>query len=269
MSYDYEFEEPEERPRDTKVDEVKVVITDIFRAEPERVFYSVQIETRLERNYFHWITNKGLAELRYENAVAMSPRLINAQTVHFYTHPTYRYSKREATRLAALLSEIFESEFTHALGLHCELLLDSALARAGFQPMAKDVKKWNGLEWTRTNHNLDRIVVKDSIAYGVEIKNTQNYIPRPELEIKIALCKHLGLRPLFIMRFAPKSYIEKIVSAGGFTLLFEEQIYPFASQKLMRTVRTTLGLKVQSPRDFKEGDIQRLLNWHNKKLKTS
>lgn len=40
----YEFEEDEERPRDTKVDEVKVAIADIFRTEPERVFYSVQIE---------------------------------------------------------------------------------------------------------------------------------------------------------------------------------------------------------------------------------
>jgi len=42
--------------------------------------------------------------------------------------------------------------------------------------MAKDVNKWNGREWAATQHNLDRVVVKDSIAYGVEIKNTQNYI---------------------------------------------------------------------------------------------
>ncbi|CFU07148.1 hypothetical protein, partial [Burkholderia pseudomallei] len=146
------------------------------------------------------------------------------------------------------------------------LLLDSALARAGFQPQATDANAWNGKQWTQTKHNLDRIVVKDSIAYGVEIKNTQNYIGRPELRTKLRMCEHLQLRPLFIMRFAPKSYIEEVRRAGGFTLLFEEQIYPFGFVKLMREVREALGLKVQCPRDFKEGDIQRLVNWHDKKL---
>jgi hypothetical protein len=145
-------------------------------------------------------------------------------------------------------------------------LLDSALARAGFLPMAKDVNEWNGIQWTETRHNLDRIVVKDSIGYGVEIKNTQNYISHEDLRIKIRLCRHLGIRPLFIMRFAPKSYIEEVRRLGGFTLLFEDQMYPLSHIKLMREVRTALGLKVQSPRDFKEGDIQRLLNWHDKKL---
>jgi hypothetical protein len=268
--FDDDYYEPEEdeRPRDVKIDAAKLVILDIFSNEPQRVFYSVQIETRLEREYFHWITNKGLAELRHELAVTMSPRQVpGAQTVHFYTHPTYRYPRREANRLEALLSEIHEPEFTHAIGAQCELLLDSALARAGFQPVAKNAKEWNGVAWTETNHNLDRIVVKDSIAYGVEIKNTQNYISRAELRIKIKLCRYLQLRPLFIMRFAPKSYIEEVRLAGGFTLLFEEQIYPFGFVKLMRTVREQLGLKVQCPRDFKEGDVQRLLNWHEKKLR--
>jgi hypothetical protein len=65
--YDYESEEPEERPRDIKVDDVKLVIANIFLTEPERVLYSAQIETRLEREYFHWIRNKGLIELRHEN----------------------------------------------------------------------------------------------------------------------------------------------------------------------------------------------------------
>ena len=106
----------------------------------------------------------------------------------------------------------------------------------------------------------------DDGGYGVEIKNTQNYISHEELRIKIRLCRHLGIRPLFIMRFAPKSYIEEVRRLGGFTLLFEDQMYPLSHIKLMRDVRTALGLKVQAPRDFKDGDIQRLLNWHDKKL---
>jgi hypothetical protein len=71
------------------------------------------------------------------------------------------------------------------------------------------------------------------------------------------------------MRFAPKSYMHAIHQRGGFGLLFEEQIYPFGFNSLLSEVRDTLGLKVQSPRDIKEGDMQRLVKWHERKLRAS
>lgn len=99
------------------------------------------------------------------------------------------------------------------------------------------------------------------MAYRIEIKNTQNYIQRDELQIKLRLYQHLGLVPLFIMRSAPKSYMFDIaVKNKGFGLLFEEQIYPWGHSDLLAEVRNRLGLKVQSPRDIKDGDMQRLVN---------
>jgi hypothetical protein len=53
---DHHYEEESEqeaRSRDPKIDEAKLAIMTIFDAEPKRVFYSVQIETRLERDFFH------------------------------------------------------------------------------------------------------------------------------------------------------------------------------------------------------------------------
>ena len=116
-----------------------------------------------------------------------------------------------------------------------------------------------------TNHNLDRIVTRDGIAYGIEIKNTQNYISREELRIKLRLGLYLGVTPLFIMRFAPKSYMYEINQSGGFGLLFEEQIYPWGHNALLNEVKDRLGLKVQCPRDVKEGDMQRFVTWHMKR----
>jgi hypothetical protein len=72
--------------------------------------------------------------------------------------------------------------------------------------------------------------------------------------------------PLFIMRFAPKSYMYEIQRSGGFGLLFEEQIYPWGHNSLLAEVRERLGLKVHCPRDVKEGDMQRLVNWHTRRL---
>jgi hypothetical protein len=136
-----------------------------------------------------------------------------------------------------ILGRIFDSEFTHAIGRHGELMFDAALGRFGFRAEAKNAKSWYGRTWIETNHNLDRIITRDGVAYGVEIKNTQNYISRDELLLKIRICQHLGLTPLFIMRFAPKSYMYEIYSNGGFGLLFEEQIYPWGHSSLLNEVR--------------------------------
>jgi hypothetical protein len=145
-------------------------------------------------------------------------------------------------------------------------MFDAALGRNGFKAEASNTNSWNGKTWKESNHNLDRIVTRDGIAYGVEIKNTQNYIPRIELQIKLRICHYLGLIPLFIMRFAPKSYMHEINQAGGFGLLFEEQIYPWGHNALLAEVRERLGLKVSCPRDVKEGDMLRLVKWHSKQL---
>ena len=117
---------------------------------------------------------------------------------------------------------------------------------------------------TRTDHNLDRIYVRDGIAYGTEIKNTLPYIPADELATKILLCQFLDLKPLFIVRFAPKSYIEDTRREGGFTLVFKYQLYPFGYAELAKRVRSALNLPVDCPRMISDGTIQRLLNWHLK-----
>lgn len=262
----YEDIPGEERPRDEAIDAAAPRILQIFEASPSRVFYSTQIETQLERDVFHWITNKALLELGNAGKIQRMPAVVQGKSVNFYAHPKYRYWKREQKQLQALLERIFDPEFTHAIGRHAEMMFDSALSRHGFMIKDKDAKSWEGTTWTKTNHNLDRVVVRDGIAYGIEIKNTQNYIQRPELDLKLDLCKHLGLVPLFIMRYAPKSYMHRIAASyRGFGLLYEEQIYPFGHSALLAEVREKLGLKVQSPRDIKDGDMQRLVNWHNKR----
>lgn len=267
MNNDEDFA-PSEAPRDAVIDEALPRVLNIFEDSPARVFYSTQIETQLEREFFHWITNKALLEHGNAQRLQRMPAVVQNRTVNFYAHPKHRYWRREQQRLQGLLERIFNPEFTHAVGRHAEMMFDSALSRHGFMlTPERDVKSWRGKTWTETNHNLDRICLRDGIAYGVEIKNTQNYIQRDELYTKLRLCKHLGLTPLFIMRAAPKSYMYEIaVKYQGFGLLFEEQIYPWGHSSLLAEVRDQLGLKVQSPRDVKDGDMQRLVKWHERKV---
>lgn len=267
---DYEYEDPEaeeERPRDLAIDQAIERLRRFFDDAPQRLFYSTQIETFLEREFFHWITGKALLELGNAQQIRKLSIPLHGQTINFYANRRHRYIQRELKTMLELLELIFDPEFTHAVGRHGELMFDAALGRNGFRAEASNTNTWNGRTWQDTNHNLDRLITRDGIAYGVEIKNTQNYIPRQELRTKLRLCQHLGVKPLFIMRFAPKSYIHEIQQDGGFALLFEEQIYPWGHNKLLTEVRQRLGLKVHCPRDVKEGDMQRLVKWHEKRLR--
>lgn len=258
--------EEESRPRDPVLDLAIARLRTFFDAAPERLFYSTQIETPLEREYFHWITGRGLLELAEAQALQRRPTMVANNLVNFYAHNRHRYHERELKKMVALLERVFDPEFALAIGRQGELMFDAALGRAGFRAEAQNTNSWNGKTWITTNHNLDRIYTRDGLAYGAEIKNTQNYISRAELQTKIKLAKFLGVIPLFIMRFAPKSYIYEVIQEGGFVLLFEEQMYPLGHSALLREVRQLLGLKVASPKDVKDGDIQRLLKWHHRRL---
>lgn len=262
----YEDQQQYKKSRDPILDVAMAGLQQLFARSPEKLFYSTQIQTSFEREFFHWIIGRGLLELAQANAVKKRTTEIEGKPVNFYAHKGHRYVEREHKIMVDLIQRIFDPEFTHAIGRHGELMFDAALGRAGFRAEAREANSWGGITWVHSNHNLDRIYTRDGLAYGAEIKNTQNYISRDELRTKIQIAKHLGVIPLFIMRFAPKSYIFEVVQAGGFVLLFEEQIYPWGHSTLLREVRKTLGLKVGSPRDVKDGDIQRLEKWHAKRI---
>jgi hypothetical protein len=265
--YEDHDEPPYEQPRDAAIDRAIERLRAFFKESPQKLYYSTQIETTLEREFFHWITGKALLEMADAREIQRVSVNVQNKTVNFYAGLKHRYWRRELSSITALLQRIFDSEFTHAIGRHGELMFDAALGRTGFRAEAKNVNTWNGRKWQATNHNLDRIFTRDQFAYGVEIKNTQNYISREELQTKIQLCKFLEITPLFIMRFAPKSYIHEVNLSGGFVLLFEQQIYPMGHAALLSEVRDKLALKVHSPNDIKDGDMQRLLQWHERRRK--
>ena len=117
-----------------------------------------------------------------------------------------------------------------------------------------------------TEHDLDRVIEADGRVYGVEVKNTLKYIPKAELEIKLAMCRFFGILPLLIMRFSPKVYNFEVAKTGGFALLFKDQLYPFGQDAFAARVRKELGLPVHCPPSVPEGVLVRFRNWHAKQV---
>ena len=270
MGYeDYIDEEPEERPRDAKIDEAKdVLLGELFRERSDEVFYGRQIEVLFEGRFFHWITSKALRELVAEKKIESEKLdLVDETKVRFYWSKRNRYWKRQAESVRKVILEYSDEEFTRALGHQAEILFSAALPTAGFLPVGQDVRSYRGREWTESEHDLDRVFERDGVGYGTEVKNTLSYIEKDELDVKLRMNEYLGLRPLFIMRMAPKSYVEMIRAAGGFALIFKWQLYPYGAGRLAKKVHDLLGLPVDSPRRIEEGTVRRFVKWHEKSLK--
>lgn len=269
--YDYDYEDyvPEEeevaeRPRDPKTDEAKQKVRELFEQQPSRVFYQRQIEVLLEKGIFHWITFRALGELVEEGDLESELRPFGGSgaKIRFYWSAGERYWKRKAARIGKLVSEF--SQLGRPIGIHGETMFDAALPPFGFMPKGRKVREYGGRQWTETGHDLDRVFERDGIAYGAEIKNTLVYIPREEMQLKVRMCGELGLKPLFIVRMAPKSYIEEVRRAGGFTLVFKNQLYPHGHMELAKRVRAELGLAVDCPERVEDGTVLRFLKWHRR-----
>jgi len=233
-----------------------------FRQHRRRVFYMKQVEVLFEKPYFHWVTNRALHSLIEDGELhTESLSLSTGVTIKLLWYKSFRHYKRAAARLLQLVNAYSQPEFGHLLGYTGEMLAQEAFARAQFKWLAREVKEWNGRRWEETNHDLDFLFEKDGELYGVEIKNGLGYMDHSEWRIKTRLARHLGATPIFVVRAAPKTWINDLQKEGGFTLVLRWQLYPRSHAELAKTVKSELDLPVDTPPRLHDVTVERLVKW--------
>lgn len=262
----WEYEEYERVP-DPKQEEARSDLEDFFEEHKEEVFFSRQIEVQNEARYFHWVTNRALTELKDDGFISSEIRQLNwGGMITLYWHRSYRYPRRKAAALVKLVEEYSSPEVGGLLGLHGEIMALEGFTRFQFVRRARNVNDYGGTKWERTEHNLDFIFERDDIAYGLEIKNTLGYMDYEEFQIKKEISLHLGIKPLFVVRMIPKSWIKELNDDGGFALILKYQLYPWTHKELAKRVARQLKLPVDAPRELEDGTILRFLRWHERNM---
>ena len=99
---------------------------------------------------------------------------------------------------------------------------------------------------------------------GIEVKNTLGYMEYEEFDTKIRLCGRLGIRPVFVVRMIPKTWIKELIDRGGYAMILKYQLYPWTHRDLAQRVARELGLPVDAPRALADGTMERFLRWHEK-----
>ncbi|MCI3950715.1 MAG: putative metal-dependent hydrolase [Burkholderiales bacterium] len=253
----------EERAPDPREEDAREALEAFFDANQEAVFFSRQLEVRHEDTWYHWITNRALRDLIQARVLKDETRsLATGGTVHLMWHRSHRYYRRDATKVVRLVEEYANPNVGGAVGLHGEHMVLEGFARRQFVMRGRNASVYGTRVWESTAHDFDFIFERDSVSYGVEVKNTLGYMAYDEWKVKMQICAFLRIKPVFAARMLPKSWINEIIQGGGYAMILKYQLYPIAHRELAPFVslshrRITLTVRPGSSRS-KRAALQRM-----------
>ncbi len=232
-------------------------------------YYLRQLQVAFEKDYFHWITYNAIRYLvDFGILVQYLGRTKYGSTVFFVVPANTVTPQRQnmiQTHIKSKIKviELFSNpDVSHAIGRHLHALVKAELRANDFTVVAENANQFGGKVWTQTGENLDIIAThKKGFSIGAEIKNTLDYIPKAEFISKLAMCKFLGLKPVFPVRWMPKSYVFEIYKAGGFGWLFQYQAYPLGFESLCTTIKRTFGFPVRVMTELPPRAQELFSNW--------
>ena len=213
---DYEGGEAEERPPDLREAAAREEIIAFFEENRDGVFSSRQVEVHFEARFFHWITHRVLNDLKAGGQLGgEATSLEGGVPLNVFWHKSNRYTRRKLRTLVDVIQRYSDPTFTAALGNTGELLVSDGFGRFEFVQRGRNTREFEGRRWEESEHDLDFIFARDERVYGVEVKNTLPYINDREMRLKVRLCAHLGITPLFVVRAMPAIWIGEINRGVG------------------------------------------------------
>lgn len=171
--------------------------------------------------------------------------------------------QRKIDRSAVWIAKYSDPIITKMLGEHLQDVVRAEIRIHGFEILDEgNVKKYNNKEWTKTNHSLDIIArhKHKNLVIGVEVKNMLSLDPLSEVQIKLEMCNHLGITPVFACRWM-ESHRQVIVSNRGFLWQFGKQLYPRGQEKFVTALRKRFKFPVEVNSELPAESIKEFEDW--------
>lgn len=246
---------------DSAVADAKVTLEQHFRDKKNRPiktpYYHHQLQVLYEDKFFEWVITEALKNLVEEEylvvfdrrSIAELGRLNKIRGMKFYANADAVRTEQELKRMvkhvertANLINRYANEDMVKMLGAQLESLVINQLKISQFEIVDVHTNEYKGKKWDKTNHNLDVIAKKKGkdFVIGVEVKNTLGIMDPYEIDTKIDICKHLGIIPVFAVRWN-KPYVECVRKQGGFSWFFKTQILPLGQEKFVGQLYTRLS----------------------------
>lgn len=234
---------------------------------PDSPYHRKQIEVIFESEYPHWATNRAVGALIDEGFLRQRVVQIPNLELYFVYRRGIRYIARAINQRSELVRRYSDPSVSEATGGQAEIWFLFLFKSNSFDVVGRNTKEYRGIQWTKTEHDLDFIVEKDGISYGVEVKNTLPYMEDDEFNIKVEMCEYFGIRSLFALRYAPYSQIERVAGQLGLILIFKSKIFPPGHQHLVTNIWNFMRLPVSVWKDFPPKLEQIFLSYHDRCIK--
>jgi len=225
----------------------------------QKVVTEREIKVRLEKKFFPWITGRTLKAMERADIirrVGYTGRRSRAKRIPrwFFIPSEAKYEDvvgiiEKKRRISIGINAILTA---HApAGYHAEDLFGEAFESLGFNIHGRDMSRFRGrtVRGKRGKQlpNLDFIIEKDKITYGVDIKNwiKYEYETRRVVQSKVNLATQLGIVPFIVARYIDKGtfYID-IVRRGGICYYYESLLVPISYESIAREAHDVLGYPV-------------------------
>jgi hypothetical protein len=262
-------EEDEKVQKDPRVEEAKVAIREEIAK--QRVVTDREIKVRLETRFFPWVTGRGMMQLLESEEVekhgyAGRRRTGGGMTEKYYSLKDVSYDEiRDLIQLKREVSGGIVAILTGeaAAGAHAEDLFDEVFETLGFKIHGRDVSKFNGKEIKgevgKEPGNLDFVVERDNVVYGVDVKNWIRYEAdtREEVRRKVRFALELGTQPFIIARYLDQDTIYTEINAkGGIAYRYVRLLVPEIFESLAVRAKELLGYPMLATDKFPDYSVK-------------
>jgi len=211
--------------------------------DPDSVYHIRQLQVLFESCYLHTLSYDAIRKLM-DRVLSWEEFETETGRIILVWKKSRRYVRRDIAAHLRLAEEYSLPSISKATGQHAEMLTLLGLSRLHLTLVDKNSGTYKGRTWTDTGHDLDFIMEKNDRAYGVEVKNTFDYMPRDEFRAKLEMCSFLGLRPLFVVRVRHPDQWELARSVGGLVYMFGTKIFPPGQESFVERIWRHMRLPV-------------------------
>lgn len=236
----------------------------------------------MERVFFPWVVGRVLNDLVNQDRV----RIVHAPgrkgrmgtPVNFYMDPAVNYEdvlkiilrKRKVTAY-------INSQLTRLspAGFHAEDVFERAFISLRFKIHDRDVSEFRGKKVEgrpgKELPNLDFIIEKNRLIYGVDIKNWIKYEFDSIHEVmgKVDLAIQLDVIPFMCVRYVDKDTLYRIIEMGGIVYSYETLLLPPEFESLAKIARELIGYPILATDVLPTYKLDFINKLHNIKLKKS
>ncbi len=219
-----------------------------------RVAYDRELRYRLESEFPHDVVGLAISELEKEGTIKRTNvpgRKGSGDTPNtFYRLPSSDYKSilphmKRKLELAKAIQSVSSD-----MGRYAEEIWFNAFRENGWETYPPNVENIGGVREFKgkkagddTKKDIDFIVWKDGIVYGVEIKNRFSY--PDDLFWKIIVATDLDVIPLIIARWLNPSQVKAIPELGGFYIVYKTAIYSPSLEGLVNDAVKVLEYPVE------------------------